>query len=162
MDSIDVEFSDACEVTSLEPVRQAPSDRARALHACIDCGMRAGGPSKCRAVWNSDQTHRPDVCRLAGLSRTAWCRPGRGTDHPDLRMRIRDIAARRPRFSYQRIHVMLRREGWPVNKKPVRRLYSNSARVLTPPVQCAQFSTPKTTATHMNVPSLGSRSRSLP
>ena len=30
---------------------------------------------------------------------------------------------RRPRFGYQRIHVMLRREGWPVNKKRVRRLY---------------------------------------
>ena len=38
-------------------------------------------------------------------------------------MRIRDIAARRPRFGYQRIHVMLRREGWAVNKKRVRRLY---------------------------------------
>ena len=38
-------------------------------------------------------------------------------------MRIRDIAARRPRFGYQRIHVMLRREGWRVNKKRVRRLY---------------------------------------
>jgi putative transposase len=38
-------------------------------------------------------------------------------------MRIRDIAARRPRFGYRRIHVMLRREGWPVNKKRVRRLY---------------------------------------
>ena len=38
-------------------------------------------------------------------------------------MRIRDIAARRPRFGYQRIHVMLRREGWLVNKKRVRRLY---------------------------------------
>ncbi len=38
-------------------------------------------------------------------------------------MRIRDIAARRPPFGYQRIHVMLRREGWLVNKKCVRRLY---------------------------------------
>jgi len=38
-------------------------------------------------------------------------------------MRIRDIAARRPRFGYERIHVMLRREGWLVNKKRVRRLY---------------------------------------
>ena len=38
-------------------------------------------------------------------------------------MRIRDIAHQRPRFGYQRIHVMLRREGWPVNKKRVRRLY---------------------------------------
>jgi putative transposase len=38
-------------------------------------------------------------------------------------VRIRDIAHQRPRFGYQRIHVMLRREGWPVNKKRVRRLY---------------------------------------
>ena len=38
-------------------------------------------------------------------------------------MRIRDIAARRPRLGYQRIHVMLRREGWLVNKKRVRRWY---------------------------------------
>lgn len=38
-------------------------------------------------------------------------------------MRIRDIAHQRPRFGYLRIHVMLRREGWPVNKKRVRRLY---------------------------------------
>jgi putative transposase len=29
----------------------------------------------------------------------------------------------RPRFGYLRIHVLLRREGWPVNKKRVRRLY---------------------------------------
>ena len=38
-------------------------------------------------------------------------------------MRIRDIAHQRPRFGYLRIHVMLRREGWPVNKKRVHRLY---------------------------------------
>jgi putative transposase len=38
-------------------------------------------------------------------------------------MCIRDIAHQRPRFGYLRIHVMLRREGWPVNKKRVRRLY---------------------------------------
>jgi putative transposase len=44
-------------------------------------------------------------------------------DQSALRMRIRDIAHQRPRFGYQRIHVMLRREGWPVNKKRVRRLY---------------------------------------
>jgi putative transposase len=38
-------------------------------------------------------------------------------------LRIRDIAHARPRFGYQRITVMLRREGWPVNRKRVRRLY---------------------------------------
>jgi putative transposase len=62
-------------------------------------------------------------CRLAGLSRTAWYRPSVAQDQSVLRMRIRDIADQRPRFGYQRIHVMLRRAGWPINKKRVRRLY---------------------------------------
>ena len=44
-------------------------------------------------------------------------------DQSALRLRIREIAHARPRFGYQRIHVMLRREGWLVNKKCVRRLY---------------------------------------
>ena len=38
-------------------------------------------------------------------------------------MRIRDIAMSRPRFGYERIHVLLRREGWHVNLKRVHRLY---------------------------------------
>jgi putative transposase len=38
-------------------------------------------------------------------------------------MRIRDIAHQRPRCGYQRIHMMLRREVWLVNKKRVRLLY---------------------------------------
>jgi putative transposase len=40
-----------------------------------------------------------------------------------LRTRIRELAHRRPRSGYLRIWVLLRREGWPVNKKRVRRLY---------------------------------------
>jgi len=34
-----------------------------------------------------------------------------------------DIAKSRPRFGYVRIHIMLRREGWHVNKKRVYRIY---------------------------------------
>jgi putative transposase len=40
-----------------------------------------------------------------------------------LRARIREIALARPRFGFQRIHVLLCREGWQVNVKRVRRLY---------------------------------------
>jgi putative transposase len=40
-----------------------------------------------------------------------------------LRIRIRDLAHARPRFGYARIWVLLRREGWRVNRKRVRRLY---------------------------------------
>lgn len=38
-------------------------------------------------------------------------------------MRIKEIANDRPRFGFERIHIMLRREGWLVNKKRVHRLY---------------------------------------
>lgn len=38
-------------------------------------------------------------------------------------MRIVDIAKARPRFGYLRIHLMLGREGWKVNRKRVYRLY---------------------------------------
>jgi putative transposase len=63
------------------------------------------------------------ACRLALISRTlqAYC-SRRGSQEP-LRRRIRELAQARPRFGYRRVHVLLRREGWPVNMKRVRRLY---------------------------------------
>jgi putative transposase len=63
------------------------------------------------------------ACRLAGFSRAAWYKPSRAKDQTPLRMRIRELAMARPRFGYNRIHILLRREGWRVNKKRVRRLY---------------------------------------
>ena len=63
------------------------------------------------------------ACRLACFSRAGFYRKSTAKDQSALRLRIREIAHARPRFGYQRIHVMLRREGWPVNKKRVRRLY---------------------------------------
>jgi putative transposase len=63
------------------------------------------------------------ACRLARFSRAAWYRRSTAKDQTALRMRIRDLAYARPRFGYQRIWVLLRREGWPVNRKRVRRLY---------------------------------------
>jgi putative transposase len=44
-------------------------------------------------------------------------------DQAPLRQRIKEIADVRIRYGYRRIHVLLRREGWPVNHKRVRRLY---------------------------------------
>jgi transposase InsO family protein len=63
------------------------------------------------------------ACRLVQISRSlhAYCsrRPGQ----EDLRLRIRDLAHARPRFGYRRLHVLLRRDGWRVHLKRVRRLY---------------------------------------
>jgi putative transposase len=63
------------------------------------------------------------ACRLALLRRSTWYRRSRACDQTPLRMRIRELAMSRPRFGYLRIHVMLRREGWAINRKRVHRLY---------------------------------------
>lgn len=63
------------------------------------------------------------ACRLAQFSRAAWYRRSRARDQSALLLRIREIAHARPRFGGLRIWVLLRREGWRVNHKRVRRLY---------------------------------------
>jgi putative transposase len=63
------------------------------------------------------------ACRLAGFSRAAWYRKSKARDQSAIRLRIREFAHARPRFGYYRIYVLLRREGWRVNLKRVRRLY---------------------------------------
>ena len=40
-----------------------------------------------------------------------------------MKMRLRDLAMVRVRFGYPRLTVLLKREGWPVGKKLVYRLY---------------------------------------
>jgi putative transposase len=63
------------------------------------------------------------ACRLIGLAHsTRWYRSIRREDTA-LRMRLKEVAASRPRFGYRRVYVMLRREGWRVNHKRIYRLY---------------------------------------
>jgi putative transposase len=63
-------------------------------------------------------------------------------------MRMKELAQARPRFGYLRLHVLLRREGWTVNKKRVHRIYrevrfqrrrkrASHLRVVPPPPQRA-------------------------
>jgi putative transposase len=63
------------------------------------------------------------ACRLAQFGRASWYRKSTAKDQTALRLRIRDLAHVRPRFGYLRIWVLLRREGWAVNRKRVRRWY---------------------------------------
>ena len=44
-------------------------------------------------------------------------------DDTELRAAIRGVASERRRFAYRRIHVMLRRTGWQINHKKLKRLY---------------------------------------
>jgi transposase InsO family protein len=40
-----------------------------------------------------------------------------------LRARLRELADQRRRFGYRRLHVLLRGEGWTMNRKKTQRLY---------------------------------------
>lgn len=64
------------------------------------------------------------ACRLAGLSRSTYRRKSlRDEADQPLRGRLLDLASERPRFGYRRLHVMLLREGWQINRKRVYRVY---------------------------------------
>src|SRR5690606_34840668 len=52
------------------------------------------------------------ACSLARFSRASYYRKSQAKDQSALRLRIRELAHARPRFGYQRIHILLRREGW--------------------------------------------------
>jgi putative transposase len=63
------------------------------------------------------------VCRLVGLSRSRWHYRAQRADDAELRERLRQLAAQRPRWGYQQLHILLQREGRVVNHKKVLRLY---------------------------------------
>jgi putative transposase len=63
------------------------------------------------------------ACGLAGISRSLYAYRSRRPDGVRLRQRICDLAGEKRRYGYRRIHVLLRREGWPVNRKRTYRLY---------------------------------------
>jgi putative transposase len=57
------------------------------------------------------------------LGRSSDYYRSRRKEHVALKMRLRDLALVRVRFGYPRLTVLLKREGWPVGKKLVYRLY---------------------------------------
>ena len=62
-------------------------------------------------------------CGLIELNRTTWYYQSRAKDQTALIMRLKELAMARIRFGYLRLHELLRREGWRVNRKRVYRLY---------------------------------------
>lgn len=61
--------------------------------------------------------------RFTGFPRSTMRYQSARDPQEELRARIREIAAERPRWGYRFIHQKLRREGVPVNRKRVQRLY---------------------------------------
>jgi putative transposase len=63
------------------------------------------------------------ACGLISVSRSLFWYRSRRPDRGALRARIGEIAADKRRYGYRRVHVVLRREGWQVNRKLTYRLY---------------------------------------
>lgn len=78
------------------------------------------------AVAHLETAHRMSerrACKLIGADRASVrYRARRGDDGP-LRERLKALAFERRRFGYRRLHVLLKREGFAVNKKRVQRIY---------------------------------------
>jgi putative transposase len=63
------------------------------------------------------------ACRVLGFARSSFRYKSRRNQRAELRVRLRDLAASRGHYGYQRLWVLLRREGWLVNTKLLYRLY---------------------------------------
>jgi putative transposase len=63
------------------------------------------------------------ACRTFGADRSSARYRSRRPDDADLRGRLRALAAERRRFGYRRLHILIRREGYVVNRKKTQRLY---------------------------------------
>jgi putative transposase len=63
------------------------------------------------------------ACGLISISRSLYRYRSRRPDCGALRARIGEIAAVKRRYGYRRVHVVLRREGWTMNRKLTYRLY---------------------------------------
>ena len=83
-------------------------DRRREVVKKLEASYGVSERRACRAMAFPRATHRYQSVR---------------DDRAELRIRLRDLAASRVRYGYQRLHVLLRREGWEVNHKLVYRLY---------------------------------------
>ncbi len=72
------------------------------------------------------------ACQAAGFHRSSQRYRSRRDPRAELRVRLRDLAAARVRYGYRRLHVLLRREGWPVNHKGTYRLYAEEGLPIRP------------------------------
>lgn len=63
------------------------------------------------------------ACRMLRVHRSSMRYVSVRPSQEPLKSRIREIAAARVSYGYRRVHVLLRREGWPINLKRVLRLY---------------------------------------
>jgi len=63
------------------------------------------------------------ACGLAGISRSLYRYESKRPDDTELTERLTALAGQKRRYGYRRLHVLLRREGWRINRKRTYRVY---------------------------------------
>jgi putative transposase len=76
------------------------------------------------------------VCRLLGVPRSSvYYTPQAGTDEAMLKTALLDLAGEWPTYGYRRLTAMMKRLGWSVNAKRVRRWMDELGLAGAPPVR---------------------------
>lgn len=63
------------------------------------------------------------ACGLIGISRSLYAYEARRPDDDELKKRLAELAGQKRRYGYRRLHVLLCREGWEINRKRTYRVY---------------------------------------
>ncbi len=74
-------------------------------------------------IQDKHQVSERRACNLAGLWRSIQRYRSILSEPEGFRKRMLELASLRPRFGYPRIHILLRRDGFMVNKKRTYRIY---------------------------------------
>ncbi len=94
------------------------------------------------------------ACSALRIDRSLYTYKGKRGEQAPLKNRIKEICETRVRYGYRRVHVLLQREGWPINMKRTRRLYNElglQLRNKTPKRRVkAKLRQERTDATHSN------------
>ena len=64
------------------------------------------------------------ACKVLRFDTSSYHYKARRTGQAPLERRIKEICETRVRYGYRRVHVHLRRDGWKINMKKTRRIYS--------------------------------------
>ena len=63
------------------------------------------------------------ACAALKIDRSLYVYKSKRGEQAELKLRIKDICQTRVRYGYRRVHVLLKRDGWPVNQKRIYRFY---------------------------------------
>jgi len=86
----------------------------------VTVAARRAGVRYFQTVWKVSERR---ACHLASLGRSTARYQSRRADDAPLQAQLLALAHQHPRYGYRRLHALLRRAGWRVNRKRVERLY---------------------------------------